>query len=542
MAQRMSQHTVPDGRRTQDSASTRWRAPGNWPIFYKILLSTVVVVVLALGVTTYVWVLVIQQEQGEAYAAVTGATWTGLVAAGIATCVAAGMAFVVARRITTPLTDLVQAARQMASGDLNARAPIRRRDEIGELAAAFNALVNELADTVGTMEQRVVERTRGLQAAAEVSRVTTAVLDPDELLRRVVDLVRERFDLYYVGLFLLDEASGDSGRTFAVLRAGTGQAGQEILAQGYQLEVGGDSMIGQCVARSEVRIALDVGEKAVRFDNPLLPDTRSELALPLRSRGRVVGAMNAQSVAEAAFDEAYIAILQTMADQVAVAIDNARLFARTQAALQEAEDTHRRYLGQAWAEYLQKVQVTSYETERPGVPPSDDTVRSEIRQAVERQGATARQETRDEQDQEHPVRRDASSPTLVAPITLRGGEVIGALGIHDAQRRRQWTAEEMALVEAITERLALAAERLRLFDETRRRIAQEQIIRQITEQMQRAADVETILRSTATQLGQVTGAPRTYIRLGTEAELQAGDGQHQAPPALEESARGHQPG
>jgi GAF domain-containing protein/HAMP domain-containing protein len=502
------------------------------------LLSAVVVLVLALGVTTYVWVLVMQQEQGEAYAAVTGATWAGLLVAGIATLVAAGVAFVVARRITTPLADLVQAARRMASGDLNARAPIGRRDEIGELAAAFNALVNELADTVGTVEQRVVERTRGLQAAAEVSQATTAVLDPDELLRRVVDLVRERFDLYYVGLFLLDEASSDSGRTFAVLRAGTGQAGQEMLAQGHRLEVGGDSMIGQCVARSEARIALDVGEEAVRFDNPLLPDTRSELALPLRSRGRVVGAMTVQSVAEAAFDEAYIAILQTMADQVAVAIDNARLFARTQAALQEAEDTHRRYLGQAWAEYLQKVEVTSYEAERPGLPPADDTLRSAIRQAVERQSATARQETRD--DQEHPAREDASSPTLVAPITLRGGEVIGALGIHDAQRRRQWTVEEMALVEAITERLALAAERLRLFDETQRRVAQEQIIRQITEQMQRAADVESILRFTATQLGEVTGAPRTYIRLGTEAELQAGDGRNQAPPAPEEPTRGHQ--
>jgi GAF domain-containing protein len=150
-----------------------------------------------------------------------------------------------------------------------------------------------------------------------------------------------------VGLFLVEEEPGDSGRTFAVLRAGTGEAGRKMLELKHKLEVGSESMIGQCVARDEARIALDVGQEAVRFVNPHLPDTRSEMALPLRARGQVIGAMSVQSTEEAAFDEADISVLQTMADQVAVAIDNAQLFADAEATVEEMENIQRRYLGQA---------------------------------------------------------------------------------------------------------------------------------------------------------------------------------------------------
>jgi CheY-like chemotaxis protein/putative methionine-R-sulfoxide reductase with GAF domain len=210
------------------------------------------------------------------------------------------------------------------------QAAIAGPTEVASLAGAFNSMTAQLRDLIGSLEQRVADRTRGLQTAAEVARATISVLDPDELLRQAVDLVRERFGLYYVGLFLLDEE-----QRFAVLRAGTGEAGQQMMSRGHKLEVGGDSMVGQCVAKGEARIALDVGVEATRFSNPLLPDTRTETALPLRSRGRTIGAMTVQSVEEAAFDEADIAVMQTMADQVAAAIDNAQLFAQTEAALEE---------------------------------------------------------------------------------------------------------------------------------------------------------------------------------------------------------------
>ena len=170
-------------------------------------------------------------------------------------------------------------------------------------------------------QEQAQHRAAEMQLAAEISKVATGLLDPDQLMQQAVDLIAERFGLYYAGIFL----TGDDGK-WAILRAGTGQAGQTMIRAGHRLEVGGQSMIGQSVARAKAGIALDVGAEPYHFDNPLLPDTRSELALPLVSRGRAIGALTIQSTAEAAFSGEDIAALQTMADQLANAVDNARLF------------------------------------------------------------------------------------------------------------------------------------------------------------------------------------------------------------------------
>jgi PAS domain S-box-containing protein len=169
-----------------------------------------------------------------------------------------------------------------------------------------------------------------LQVAAEVSRAASAILDPDQLGQEVVNLVRKRFKLYYVGLFLID-ATG----SLAKLRAATGKAGRNMLANGHQLEIGPTSMVGWCIANRQARIALDVGEDAVRFNNPLLPQTRSELALPLTSRGQVLGAISVQSKDATAFSPLDIETFQTMTDQLANAILNARLYSQVEMELEE---------------------------------------------------------------------------------------------------------------------------------------------------------------------------------------------------------------
>jgi signal transduction histidine kinase len=180
-------------------------------------------------------------------------------------------------------------------------------------------------DTI-TLEQR----TRQLLTGAQVSRAASTILEPDKLCQEVVDMVSAQFNLYFVGLYLVDETG-----LWAILHAATGPAGQTMLRRGHQLQVGSNSMIGWCIANQKARIALDVGNEAVRFDNPLLPDTRSELALPLIGRGEMLGALGIQSVAEAAFNEEEIAIFQTMADQLASAISNARLYSRLEVELVE---------------------------------------------------------------------------------------------------------------------------------------------------------------------------------------------------------------
>jgi GAF domain-containing protein len=368
---------------------------------------------------------------------------------------------------------------------------------------------------IGSLEQRVAERTRGLEAAAQVSRATTSVLDPEELLRQVAELVRERFDLYYVGLFLTQQETDDVGATprgrpreWAVLRAGTGEAGQQMLADGHRLEAGGESMIGWCITHGQARIALDVGHEAVRFDNPLLPETRSEMALPLRSRGRVIGAMTVQSKAEAAFDEADVAVMQTMADQVAVAIDNAHLFAETEAALKELETVHRSYMRETWSEYLHVAETTGYDTAGLGT-----VSRQEIEQAMAGRGPAA-------VDQEEAGLHSA----LVAPIMLRD-EVIGVLGIHDQAGTgppRKWTEDEMRMVEGVANRLALAAENLRLLDETRRRAARERLAREITDQIRAAVSVEDAVQRAMQGMSRALGASEMVARIGTEQDLTAG--------------------
>jgi len=452
----------------------------------------------------------------------------------LTTVIALGWRQFVFRDLSLSITKLRQGVTRISSGDLEHQIDVRTGDEIEELGNEFNKMADQLAGVIGTLEQHVSERTRGLQAAADVARATTMVLDPDQLLRQVVDLARERFDLYYVGLFLLDDE-----RRFALLRAGTGQAGQTMVEQRHRLEVGGESMIGQCVARSEARTALDVGEEPSRFDNPLLPQTRSEMALPLRSRGRVIGAMTVQSAEEAAFDEADIAVMQTMADQVAVAIDNARLFAETHAVLERMEATHRRYLGQAWAEYALTRAISGYAQTDAGTVPLGDQVLPEVLRAMTEQRPVIWSDDGDEGRAERlspttaipdfetppgPVEQlssAAKSSTLAAPIRLRG-QPIGVLGFKE-EGERQWSEDDVALVEALAEQFALAADNLRLLDETQRRAARERLTSEITDKMRRATDMDALMQTAIQEMGAVLGASSTFVQLAVSSEP-AGDG------------------
>lgn len=174
--------------------------------------------------------------------------------------------------------------------------------------------------TLAYMVQTQSMRNNQLQTASEVSRAATSILELNELMPKVVELIRSHFDYYYVGIFLVDKKTNK-----ALLAAATGDAGKEMLANGHSLPIGNSSMIGWSIHNNQARIALDVGKDAVRFKNPLLPLTRSEVSFPLRFHGKVIGAMTIQSALPSAFTDADITALQTMADQVANAIETARL-------------------------------------------------------------------------------------------------------------------------------------------------------------------------------------------------------------------------
>ncbi|MBN1661857.1 MAG: PAS domain S-box protein [Anaerolineae bacterium] len=179
----------------------------------------------------------------------------------------------------------------------------------------------------------LMNRSTQLLTAVEIANSASTILDPDVLMAETVELIRSRFGFYYVGLFTVDEAG-----EYAMLRAGTGDAGREMLARGHKLAVGGVSMIGRCVADGEPRVASDVGDEAIRFDNPLLPETRSEVALPLIGRGECIGGLSVQSTRAEAFAASEVATLQAMADQIANAIMNARLYDQVQRYATRLED------------------------------------------------------------------------------------------------------------------------------------------------------------------------------------------------------------
>ncbi len=350
-----------------------------------------------------------------------------------------------------------------------------------------------------------------LQTAAEVSRAASSILGLDDLLPQAVELVRARFNLYYVGIFLLDE----SGQ-WATLRAGTGEAGQQMLAAGHKLNIRGSSMISWCVVNRQARIALDVGEDAVRFDNPVLPLTRSELALPLISRGSVIGAVTIQSDQPAAFTAEDITILQTMADQIGNATENARLFEQSRAALQEVDAINRRLTGEAWESYLRRrssrqvISVSNNDESAPAPLSKVDEILSTGQIIIE-------------------PTEDQSQATVTAPLMLRG-QTIGALRVQTPMA--SWNEDVQTILASIAGHVAQAAENARLLNETEGRLARERALGEATDKIRRRSEVEHILQTAAEELARYFQASHVAVHIESTSEADvpsskpAGNGQN----------------
>jgi GAF domain-containing protein/HAMP domain-containing protein len=469
--------------------------------------------------------LMVEQSRDEVFSPVYRAVFLNVAVALIAALGAGAISLSIARGIGNRLGSLANTASQIASGDMERRARVGRQDEIGTLAEAFNTMTARLRGLIGSLEQRVAERTSDLEqrsayleASAQVAHAASTILEADELIQEVVNLVRDRFGLYYVGLFLIDEMG-----EWAELRAGTGEAGQHMLVQGHRLAVGGESMIGQCVARAEARIALDVGEEAVRFDNPVLPETRSEGALPLISRGRVFGAMTVQSSEPAAFDEEAITVLQAMAEQVAVALDNAYLFAEAERAVEAARRASGEASRRAWAELLRTQPVGGFHCDDRGVVSAEHIWRPEMEQAV-REGRVVRAGPEDGSDSESDLPSgDGARQPLAVPVVV-AGKVIGVLDTYKPAEAGPWTDEEISTLESLTEQLGVSLESARLYQETQRRAAREQLVGEIAGRLRASMDPDTILKTTVQELGQVLGAELTSVEMdvGSDGDDSAG--------------------
>ncbi|MCK4449646.1 MAG: GAF domain-containing protein, partial [Anaerolineae bacterium] len=288
---------------------------------------------------------------------------------------------------------------------------------------------------------------------------------------------------YHAGVFMLDDA-----RQYAILRAASSEGGRRMLERGHKLEVGKVGIVGYVAGSGHPRVALDVGEDAVFFDNPDLPQTRSEMALPLRVRGEVIGVLDVQSTEAAAFSDEDVAVLQTMADQLAVAIENARLFRETQDRVRELSLLYGDYSATAWARLAQPERPLGYVYNRVDVAPVEQLAVPALDMALQRGEPVALVEP-----------EAAAGAVLATPLKLRG-QTIGVLGLQEMDEAREWSPDEVALVEAVSSQVSLALENARLFRETQHRTQELALINRVVSAAVSFPDLREALDAVAAEL------------------------------------------
>jgi GAF domain-containing protein len=411
------------------------------------------------------------------------------------------------------------------------------------------------------LERIVAERTRDLEeravqlaTAAEVGRAAASILDLENLSREVVDLVRDRFDLYYAGLFLVD----DTGR-HAVLEAGSGEAGRTMKQQSHSLEVGGLSMVGAACARGEARIALDVGEEPVRFDNPLLPETRSEMALPLMVGDRVLGALDVQSTEPAAFSEEDVSVLQLVADQAAVAVDNARKFSEEGEVLEATSPLFRvsRRLAMAVTteDIVQAIIDSIAETEADGcavirlsISPEGKVGGAALLGNWDRRGAarlpvgmplpaSASSISLDRVSNlwivEDVAQQDGSPDNMrqflarfgggsFVNVPLRAaGRTLGFVHIYRSEPGA-FSPVSIRLYETLMDQAAVALESARLLDEAQSRAAREEALARVSARMRETLDTGTVLSTAVAEISGALGLAALDLRLAIDRDMADG--------------------
>ncbi len=420
---------------------------------------------------------------------------------------------VFAGALTHPISKLTETAQKITRGDLTVNADVTN-DEIGTLANAFNIMTGRLRQFINELEERVRLRTselaernealtirsRQIQTIAEVARTIAATQDVESLLKQVTELVSDRFNFYHAGIFLIDE-----NKEFAVLRASNSEGGKRMLARQHKLRIGQVGIVGHVCASGKARIATDVGSDAVFFNNPDLPLTRSEMALPLLGGGEIIGALDVQSTQPNAFTQEDIELFSTLADQAAIAILNNRAFIETQHALAEAQLIHRQYLEREWNRELSEKAHFAYEYTPQGLIVRENIVSDEIEKVFSTGEMVLRNSTEQLSSQKPAV--------LGMPIKLRG-ETIGIIHLQDeSSGSREWANEEIQIVQTIADQVAQALENARLFQQTVRRADRERKVMEISSKIRSTTDPEQMMKIAVEELQHALHASKTQVIL-----------------------------
>lgn len=357
----------------------------------------------------------------------------------------------------------------------------RRQDNLRKLNTELGVREQELRAIRSTLEERVVERTRELSEAnrriekraeqlrliAEAARSAISIPDFDRLLPSAAQLISQRFNVYHVGIFLLDDQ-----RQFAVLRASNSEGGKRMLERGHRLRVGQQGIVGFVAQGGQPRRASDVGEDPTFFNNPDLPETSSEIALPLKSGNVIIGVLDIQSTDKNAFSDDDVSTLGILADQIAIAVQNAVSHDRSQRALREAEVASQQASRSSWRRFAETIRTRGYRYDGVRVEAVKEAQRSS-----EENGA------------------------LFVPVKLRG-QTIGRLRLKPAEAARRWTEDEIAMAEATAERVALALDGARLLEDAQKRARREAFLSEVAAKLSTSFQLDSILRDTVEELGQ----------------------------------------
>jgi GAF domain-containing protein/HAMP domain-containing protein len=508
-------------------------------------------------------VLLAEQEMSETRVLARDVLTTNLVILLLVALAAASIALLVSRRIIGPLEALTGSANLLAAGDLSHKVPhTERGDEIGTLARAISQMSQQLRSLIEGLEEQVARRTYQwqeanyklqrraiqLEAVSLVGRAAASILNLDDLLLEVVNLIRSRFDFYHAGIFLLDE----SGQ-WAVLRQATGEAGQRMLARKHQLAVGGQSIVGWVTAHRQPRIVLDVGGDTVHFKNPDLPHTRSEAALPLVVGDRLLGALDVQSIEEAAFDEDDVTVLSLMADQVAIAIENAFKFSQQAAILEATSPIYRvsRHIalatnlddvlaalvehaagphvdrcaihlytgdteseGSSWLEIAALWDRASNPPHMPGTRyPVQPHLRHEMAEPLVVGDLLA--QTIDERVDRETCRMLVETLQLRAVLMLplaAAGRPVGFLFVASRQPHA-WTESELRTFRSLSDQAAIVVENVRLLGETKARVAELAALNEVSQALASRLSVQEVLKEVHQGASRLLDATNFYVAL-----------------------------
>lgn len=373
---------------------------------------------------------------------------------------------------------------------------------LGESRAQSEILESRRAD----LEKQVAERVRDLdrrsgylEATAIVAQGASLVLDdPEAVLASAVSSISEQFGFYHVAVFLLDETG-----EWAEMKAASSEGGRRLLDRGHRLYVGQQGIVGYVAGQGYARIALDVGEDAVFFQNPDLPDTRSEIGLPLRAAGQTIGVLDVQSTEEAAFSDEDVSVLQILADQVAVTVHNARLLRQ----VRESETALRRAYGEmdlvVWRELL-RTQSLNQRYDPRHILPAEGELGAEASLAITKGQVVAGE--------------NGASTVLAIPIRTRGGQVIGVVDARKPEGTGEWMAEEQSLLTALVEQLGVALDSAQLYQESQRRAEQERQVGAISARMRETLDVDAVLQTAIREMSQLLNIAEVQVHMRGQEE------------------------